>query len=118
MKHYLTYSGSYFKEELKWGGGIAGGCFFISNERWKIIEGYDLKGIRFGDDGNLFSKNLKSGVKNYMFYTLSVIHPPDFPGENFRKWKRKEMSVKRGILDKEQLEELSKKSIEELWNHE
>lgn len=118
MKNSFIYDGLYSKEELKKGPGIAGGCFFIPNERWKIIGGYDLRGIRFGDDGNLFSKNLISGAENYMFSTLSVIHPRDFPDENFRKWKRKEMSIKRGIMGKEELEELSKKSIEELWNHE
>lgn len=113
----INYEGKFFKEEIRGTGGIAGGCFFISKEIWKKVNGYDCMGVFCGEDGMLMSKIFRSGLKCFLIKTLDVYHPYDFPGENYRKWKRKQKLVNNNITEKI-LEKMSKISVEELWNKE
>lgn len=120
------YDGKFNKEIFFYNdsiaGGIAGGCFFINKKSWKIISGYRQINVFGGDDGVMMSDLYKKNIKTCVLKTLSVIHPWDVPGVKifggqYRLWKSK-LNQDKTEKTKQELEELSKKSIEELWNHE
>lgn len=57
------------------GGGIAGGCIFLSTEIWKKVKGYRVMGVYCGDDGFLNLDIFKNGGFVGVTKSISIIHP-------------------------------------------
>ena len=78
-------------EKLHWnddGGGIAGGCLFVSASVWSVVGGYRVMGVYAGDDAYLFMDVKRSGYSFGLVSTISVIHPHE-RNQEYNLWKVK-----------------------------
>lgn len=96
----LNKSFKWANEVVKWnenGGGIAGGCLFISKENWKEVNGYrkNLKNYD-SDDHYLLVDTLKNGRSFGLAESIEVIHPDD-KDDNYSKWKLDSVTNEKGI---------------------
>jgi hypothetical protein len=96
----LDKSFKWGNEVVKWaedGGGIAGGCLFISKENWKEVGGY-REGLKNydSDDRYFLLDTLKNGMSFGLAESLHVIHPKDDDGE-YAKWKLDSVSKNKSI---------------------
>lgn len=71
------------------GGGIAGGCLFISIDTWLKVGGYRVVGVYAPDDGYLMIDVHESGYFICIAETLFVHHPKSHNDPDYQQWKIK-----------------------------
>ena len=96
-----TYRSAYDEEMICYpdgGGGVAGGCLFISTAFWKKVKGYKVLGVYAGDDANLMQDSYLNGYKFLMADTIHCIHPYENDGE-YIQWKVKTCPQTKNLND-------------------
>jgi hypothetical protein len=73
------------------GGGIAGGCLFLSMEAWQATGGYRATGVYGPDDGYLLIDMATAGYAYCVAETLHVHHPHQTAIPEYNEWKRTAM---------------------------
>ena len=68
------------------GGGVAGGCLFISTAFWRKVGGYKVLGVYAGDDANLMLDSYTNGYHFFMADTIKCIHPFE-NNQDYLNWK-------------------------------
>jgi hypothetical protein len=88
-EHKYYYHGKYGYEMIchpNGGGGVAGGCIFISSKFWNEIGGYKVLGVYAGDDANIMYDSYKKGYKFLLSNSIRCIHPHE-DNEKYANWK-------------------------------
>ena len=104
------------EEIMRWcdgGGGIAGGCLFISTAAWNKIGGYRVMGVYDSDDGFMMVDMHDRKFFAATIETISVIHPWDEIKEGYSKWKSDILHNRRLGKDAGYNEKL--KDAEDFW---
>lgn len=73
------------------GGGIAGGCIFVSLDTWLKVGGYRTVGVYAPDDGFLMIDVHEAGYFICVAETLFVHHPGSRHNPRYQKWKEESM---------------------------
>lgn len=87
--HKYYYHGKYGYEMIchpNGGGGVAGGCIFISAKFWNEIGGYKVLGVYAGDDANIMYDSYTRGYKFLLSNSIRCIHPHE-DNEKYANWK-------------------------------
>ena len=69
------------------GGGIAGGCIFVSIDTWLKVGGYRTVGVYAPDDGFLIIDVHEAGCYICVVETLFVHHPGSHHDPRYQEWK-------------------------------
>jgi len=88
-EHKYYYQGKHSYEMVchpSGGGGVAGGCIFISSKFWKEIKGYKVLGVYAGDDANIMYDSFTRGYKFLLSNSIRCIHPNE-SNERYANWK-------------------------------
>ncbi len=95
QENFVTYdvehNGKKYAERMVWptgGGGIAGGCLFISKAAWQLIGGYKIQGVYSGDDAYFLLDCYMRGFTYQMSESIAIVHPPENDLE-YAQWKVK-----------------------------
>lgn len=96
------------------GSGIAGGCLFISVEKFSKVNGYKVLGIYDADDGNLMLDFAKSGYFIAVTQGINIIHPKTIElFDGYNKWKQLTLQSRRDGKIKSYKE--SMENTESVW---
>lgn len=68
------------------GGGVAGGCLFVSTAFWRKVGGYKVLGVYASDDATLMLDSYSNGYHFFMADTIKCIHPFEDNAE-YLEWK-------------------------------
>jgi GT2 family glycosyltransferase len=81
------------EEVIAWpteaGGGIAGGCIFLSIETWRKVGGYRITGVYGPDDGFLMLDVRAAGYFTCVLESLRVHHPETEDDPEYADWKER-----------------------------
>lgn len=84
-----TYMGEFGSEMIcrpDGGGGVAGGCLFISMAFWRKVGGYKVLGVYASDDANLMLDSYSNGYHFFMADSIKCIHPFE-DNAQYSQWK-------------------------------